>query len=1066
MKLTLTLLLLIGSFSALANTFTVTSNADSGPGSLRDAINQAAANSSTPNLIVFNIADQSRAGRTITIASTLPELPSNLTIDGTTQPGTPFGISVARVIITDVSATDKFDYIDIIAVNNVQVYGLFLQSVSYYFGIYIQQSNNVYIGAAGKGNIMQGFAAPLAVTNLSEEPFTTDNIVIQGNILGTDESGTSASTAQLNGTSIYALDVTNLQIGGLNPGEGNLMNQTTEPLEYSLIDAQNFGYLNIQGNKEGTDITGNVRLSPNNMPFLIGGNLIVGQSFVTANITDNVSVGGYELAYTYSSFVIQGNHIGVGLDNVTNLISGGTVSNGINISLNGCGQGLIGGSGPNQKNYIANNKYGVGEERCDPITISQNSFFCNGTGIVFDPNYPHPAPYANISVLTPGTVGGTALANSTIELFYDDECPGCEGKTYIGTTAADNNGNWSYALPATGDIVATATDTYGATSAFSTATIDTTNIVVQNATCGHNNGSIKNIQVSSGTEWYWQDAAGNIISNSLNLTNIGPGTYTFVTSIGGEACNASSTPYTVTNITLPAFDPTSIAVTQPSCGQVSGSFSYSGTFDAATNYSWLNAGTTVCPDFSVANPLRGLASGAYTLQLVLKQDPTCVAQYGPFTVTAQTNPSLITTSVNTIGSTCGNANGSVTGMTYQNATPPAYFVWRNDQGATISTTLDLIHAKAGTYQFVFKDSGGCDTLFSQLYTIVDNGAITFDTSAMVINPASCETPNGFITGIVATNATVYSWSNKGNGDIAGTAPDLTGSTGGAYQLTMSNALGCQTQTPVLTIPQIPKPSFDYSLLQAHNDTCNTGIGSIGNLQMIDAARTYTWNWYTAGNSAAPISTTAGYLDNLKAGDYRAVVTDQYACTVTSNTLTIDDIELSPPMSQIAGQYIPRNTATTVLIDKPQRGEYILLDGPSFGATTLDSSVSGILHTPVISRDETLYVGFTRGDCSSALAPVTIKVFDSVRIFIPNAFTPNGDGANDHWHFIIQGLTKKFQVHVFDRWGRMVLSSNDPNLSWDGTAAGQPLTGTFVYMIAGVDYYDRPFLLKGTLIIIR
>jgi hypothetical protein len=49
---------------------------------------------------------------------------------------------------------------------------------------------------------------------------------------------------------------------------------------------------------------------------------------------------------------------------------------------------------------------------------------------------------------------------------------------------------------------------------------------------------------------------------------------------------------------------------------------------------------------------------------------------------------------------------------------------------------------------------------------------------------------------------------------------------------------------------------------------------------------------------------------------------------------------------------------------------------------------------------------------------------------------------------------------------MVFQSTDPNLSWDGTAAGHPLSGTFVYIVAGVDYFNHPFLLKGTLMIIR
>jgi len=133
---------------------------------------------------------------------------------------------------------------------------------------------------------------------------------------------------------------------------------------------------------------------------------------------------------------------------------------------------------------------------------------------------------------------------------------------------------------------------------------------------------------------------------------------------------------------------------------------------------------------------------------------------------------------------------------------------------------------------------------------------------------------------------------------------------------------------------------------------------------------------------------------------------------------------------------------------------------------LDSSASGILHTPNIPQDEILYVGFIRGDCTSSLAPVNIKVFDSVRIFVPNAFTPNGDGNNDRWNIIIQGITRKIQISVFDRWGTQVFTSNNPKMSWDGTMGGHQLSGTFVYLIAGTDYYNKPFMLKGTILIVR
>jgi gliding motility-associated-like protein len=404
-------------------------------------------------------------------------------------------------------------------------------------------------------------------------------------------------------------------------------------------------------------------------------------------------------------------------------------------------------------------------------------------------------------------------------------------------------------------------------------------------------------------------------------------------------------------------------------------------------------------------------------------------------------------------------------MAVQNTTAPIYYSWQNDKGVTVATTPDLLNALAGNYRFVFKDGSACDTLFSQWYNIPDKGTISIDTSAMVITPAACGRSDGSITGIQSTNAGSFSWINTGNGGNIGTAADLTNSAGGAVELTISNSLGCQAQL-ALTVPQIPTPTFDYHALQEISDTCNAGLGAIKALGMTDAGRRYTWSWYAASNSATPLATTAGYLDHLKPGDYVATVSDQYACTVTSKDLSIPDVELSPEMPQVAGVYIPRYTAATLTVNDPAAGEYILFDGPSFGAAVLDSTASGVLHTPDMSQDMTLYVGFVRGDCTSPLAPVNIKVFDSVRVFVPNAFTPNGDGSNDRWHILVQGLIRKLQVSVFDRWGTMVFSSSDPHFSWDGNLRGQPLSGTFVYMIAGIDYYNKPFQLKGTIIIVR
>ena len=81
----------------------------------------------------------------------------------------------------------------------------------------------------------------------------------------------------------------------------------------------------------------------------------------------------------------------------------------------------------------------------------------------------------------------------------------------------------------------------------------------------------------------------------------------------------------------------------------------------------------------------------------------------------------------------------------------------------------------------------------------------------------------------------------------------------------------------------------------------------------------------------------------------------------------------------------------------------------------------------------------------------IEVMEDMNVFIPNSFTPNGDGMNDI--FNVKGLGFKqegFSMEVFDRWGHSMFFSKDVTKGWDGTVKGSVAQdGVYIYKIKAV-----------------
>jgi gliding motility-associated-like protein len=91
---------------------------------------------------------------------------------------------------------------------------------------------------------------------------------------------------------------------------------------------------------------------------------------------------------------------------------------------------------------------------------------------------------------------------------------------------------------------------------------------------------------------------------------------------------------------------------------------------------------------------------------------------------------------------------------------------------------------------------------------------------------------------------------------------------------------------------------------------------------------------------------------------------------------------------------------------------------------------------------------------------------NAQIFLPDAFSPNGDGINDK--FGMKGLfVDTFRMVIMNRWGNVVYESTDPKAGWDGTFDGSPSPeDTYVYRIEIIDSLGERFTKRGTVLLLR
>jgi gliding motility-associated-like protein len=117
--------------------------------------------------------------------------------------------------------------------------------------------------------------------------------------------------------------------------------------------------------------------------------------------------------------------------------------------------------------------------------------------------------------------------------------------------------------------------------------------------------------------------------------------------------------------------------------------------------------------------------------------------------------------------------------------------------------------------------------------------------------------------------------------------------------------------------------------------------------------------------------------------------------------------------------------------------------------------------------DTVYLTVTNVTCTDIVDDPLVVIISESLLEAPNAFTPNGDGINDEFRVVYRSI-KEFRMIIFNRWGRKVYVSTDPEKGWDGSIGnGQAPPGVYFFTIEAEGYdEDEKHKLSGPVHLIR
>jgi gliding motility-associated-like protein len=586
-------------------------------------------------------------------------------------------------------------------------------------------------------------------------------------------------------------------------------------------------------------------------------------------------------------------------------------------------------------------------------------------------------------------------------------------------------------------------------------------------------------------------ASGTGDINAFNGANPGntPLTGTITATPRANGCDGLPITFSVTVDPIPVL--TAITSQTVCAGQTVNGINFNSSV-TGTTVNWTNTEPTIglaaSGNTDIAS-FTGINTGNTSLQGTITATPIANECDGlPQTFSITVNPIPVLTSV---ASQTVCAGQTVNGVTFSSSVSGSTIDWTNTEAGiglsangtgNISSFTGINNGTTPTIATLsaIPSANGCDGL-AQTFSVTVNPNPT-DIIAPSTNE-NCGQSDGTlnITNTIGGTAPFQYSFNGGTLTTVTTYNDLTA---GTYTISVSDNNGC-TYSKTITVGSLPGPTR-IDLLPI-NANCGGSDGEI----------TVTNTTYVNGQTPSPPFqysfngqpfTSNPTLSNIPSGNYTITVMDSNNCsidsvisigsnpglnasfTVTTQLTGNDTIDIGSSTSGYDLTYLwnystLNDTLNAIYINNSTAGNGVTYNWTFNNGPTTNSVVTNDLNNlnqntqgpgPIIV---TLIASNGNQLCNdTAKVIIELKPF----IYVPNVFSPNGDGQNDFFFINYRGY-KNLNMIIFNRWGNKLFETSSPGVGWDGTGASE---GTYYYIVTGVGNDDKKFEAKGYLTLVR